>query len=157
MVRAEKASGTRHDGRTELQVLLDFVQPGDTLVVTRIDRIAQSMEDLQDIVHELKREARRLVREQAARGQRHGSWQGIPRHAGVFAEFNTNLRRERQLEGIKAAKVLGIYKGRKPTIEPIELRRLRDQEKLEPAAIARRPGTGRASGYRVLATHKQAA
>ena len=76
---------------------------------------------------------------------------------GVFAEFNINLRRERQLEGIKAAKVLGIYKGCKPTIEPIELRRLRDQEKLGPAAIARRPGTGRASGYRVLATHKQAA
>ncbi len=41
-------------GRTELQVLLDFVQPGDTLVVTRIDRLARSMRDLQDIVHELK-------------------------------------------------------------------------------------------------------
>jgi DNA invertase Pin-like site-specific DNA recombinase len=37
IVRAEKASGSRRDGRTELQVLLDFVQPGDTLVVTRID------------------------------------------------------------------------------------------------------------------------
>ncbi len=47
VVRAEKASGTRRDGRTELQVLLDFVQPGDTLVVTRIDRLARSMKDLQ--------------------------------------------------------------------------------------------------------------
>src|SRR5271168_3455090 len=54
VVRAEKASGSRRDGRTELQVLLDFVQPGDTLVVTRIDRLARSMKDLQDIVHELK-------------------------------------------------------------------------------------------------------
>ncbi len=54
VVRAEKASGTRRDGRTELQVLLDFVQPGDTLVVTRIDRLARSLKDLQDIVHELK-------------------------------------------------------------------------------------------------------
>ncbi len=53
VVRAEKASGSRRDGRTELQVLLDFVQPGDTLVVTRIDRLAGSMKDLQDIVHEL--------------------------------------------------------------------------------------------------------
>jgi len=54
VIRAEKASGTRRDGRTELQVLLDFVQPGDTLVVTRIDRLARSMKGLQDIVYELK-------------------------------------------------------------------------------------------------------
>ena len=37
IIRVEKASGSRRDGRTELQVLLDFVRPGDTLVVTRID------------------------------------------------------------------------------------------------------------------------
>ena len=76
---------------------------------------------------------------------------------GVFAEFETNLRRERQLEGIKAAKARGVYKGRKPTIDPVELRHLRDEEKLGPAAIARRLGIGRSSVYRVLGTHKQAA
>ena len=54
VIRAEKASGSRRDGRTELKVLLDFVQPGDTLVVTRIDRLARPLKDLQDIVHELK-------------------------------------------------------------------------------------------------------
>ena len=69
---------------------------------------------------------------------------------GVFAEFETNLRRERQLEGIKAAKAKGVYKGRKPTIDAAELRRLRDEEKLGPAAIARQLGIGRASVYRVL-------
>jgi DNA invertase Pin-like site-specific DNA recombinase len=45
VIRAEKVSGSRRDGRTELQVLLDFLQPGDTLVVTRIDRLARSMKD----------------------------------------------------------------------------------------------------------------
>lgn len=69
---------------------------------------------------------------------------------GVLAEFETNLRRGRQLEGIKAAKAKGIYKGRKPTIDPAELRRLRDDEKLGPTAIARRLGIGRASVYRVV-------
>src|SRR4051795_13472863 len=54
VIRAEKASGMRRDGRNELQVLLDFVHAGDTLVVTRIDRLARSLKDLQDIVHELK-------------------------------------------------------------------------------------------------------
>ena len=49
VIRAEKASGTRRNGRTELQVLLDFLRPGDTLVVTRVDRLARSIRDLQDI------------------------------------------------------------------------------------------------------------
>jgi DNA invertase Pin-like site-specific DNA recombinase len=52
VIRAEKASGTRRDGRTELQVLLDFLRPGDALVITRIDRLARSLKDLQDIVHQ---------------------------------------------------------------------------------------------------------
>src|SRR5689334_4966389 len=51
---------------------------------------------------------------------------------GVFAEFETNLRRERQLEGIKAAKAKGIYKGRKPSIDPAQVRHLLEVEGLGP-------------------------
>jgi hypothetical protein len=47
---------------------------------------------------------------------------------GVFAEFDTNLRREWQLEGIKAAKAKGVYKGRKPSIDVQEVERLKDEE-----------------------------
>ena len=74
---------------------------------------------------------------------------------GVFAEFETNLRRERQLEGIRAAKERGVYKGRKPSIDAAEVRRLRDRDGLGPTAIAHRLGIGRASVYRVLGTPKQ--
>ena len=150
MIRAEKASGSRRDGRTELQVLLAFVQPGDTLVVTRIDRLARSMKDLQDIVHELKEKniALRATEQPVDTGTAAGK--AFLDMLGVFAEFETNLRRERQLEGIKAAKVRGIYKGRKPSIDVAAVRRLRDDEKLGPTAIARRLGIGRASVYRVL-------
>ena len=56
VIRAEKASGTNRAGRTELQVLLDFLRRGDTLVVTRIDRLARSIKDLQDIVYALKKQ-----------------------------------------------------------------------------------------------------
>jgi len=70
----------------------------------------------------------------------------------VFAEFETNLRRERQLEGIRAAKARGVYKGRKPSIDVAEVRRLKEEEKLGASAIARRLGIGRASVYRVLDT-----
>ena len=150
VIRAETASGTRRDGRTELQVLLDFVQPGDTLVVTRIDRLARSLKDLQDIVHELKAKgvALRATEQPVDTGTAAGK--AFLDMLGVFAEFETNLRRERQLEGIQAAKARGIYKGRKPGIDAAEVRRLREQEKLGPAAIARRLGIGRASVYRAL-------
>lgn len=52
-----RESCSRRDERTELQVLLDFMQPGDALMVTRIDRLARSMKDLQDIMHELKQKS----------------------------------------------------------------------------------------------------
>ena len=69
---------------------------------------------------------------------------------GVFAEFETNLRRERQMEGIAAAKERGVYKGRKPKIDPAEVRRLHREERLSPTAIARRLGIARSSVYRFL-------
>ncbi|MEC5161358.1 MULTISPECIES: helix-turn-helix domain-containing protein [unclassified Janthinobacterium] len=70
---------------------------------------------------------------------------------GVFAEFETNLRRKRQLEGIAAAKARGAYRGRKPSVDPVEVQRLRVEAKLGATEIARRLGVGRASVYRALA------
>lgn len=68
---------------------------------------------------------------------------------GVFAEFETNLRRERQMEGIAAAKSKGVYKGRPAKIDASEVRRLHQEERLGPAAIARQLGVARSSIYRV--------
>ncbi|KDM68399.1 hypothetical protein ACIDI_5c00100 [Acidiphilium sp. JA12-A1] len=67
---------------------------------------------------------------------------------GVFADFETNLRRERQLKGIAAAKTRRVYKGRKPRIDAAEVKRLRDEEG---ATAIGRFGIGRASVYQVLA------
>ena len=67
----------------------------------------------------------------------------------VFAEFETSLRRERQLEGIRQAKALGVYKGRPATIDAGEVKRLK-ADGLGAAAIAKRLKIGRASVYRVL-------
>ncbi len=156
IIRAEKASGARRDGRTELQVLLDFLRPGDALVVTRIDRLARSMKDLQDIVHELKEKgvALRATEQPIDTGTAAGK--AFLDMLGVFAEFETNLRRERQMEGIAAAKARGAYKGRSPKIDPAAVRQLRDEERLGPAAIARRLGIARASVYRVLGKQGEA-
>jgi DNA invertase Pin-like site-specific DNA recombinase len=149
VIRAEKASGARRDGRTELQVLLDFLHVGDTLVVTRIDRLARSLNDLQDIVHELKARGVALKATEQPVDTGTAAGKAFLDMLGVFAEFETNLRRERQLEGI-GAKARGVYKGRRPSIDAGEILRLRDVEKLGPAAIARRLGIGRASVYRLL-------
>src|SRR6478736_10367727 len=142
VIRSEKASGSRRDGRTELQVLLDFLGPGDALVITRIDRLARSLRDLQDIVHELKerRVALRATEQPIDTGTAAGK--AFLDMLGVFAEFETNLRKERQVEGIAAAKLRGVYKGRKPKIDAAVVRKLRYGEKVGPAKIARRLGIG---------------
>ena len=68
---------------------------------------------------------------------------------GVFAEFETNLRRERQLEGIAKAKAAGVYNGRPPSIEVSRVRELKAQG-MRPIDIAKMLRIGRASVYRVL-------
>jgi hypothetical protein len=67
----------------------------------------------------------------------------------VFAEFETNLRRERQLEGIAKAKATGVYKGRPPSIEAARVRKLKAQG-TRPVDIAQALKIGRGSVYRVL-------
>jgi DNA invertase Pin-like site-specific DNA recombinase len=150
VVRAEKRSGANREGRSELRLLLEFLRRGDALVVTRIDRLARSLKDLQDIVHELKAKGVTLKATEQPIDTGTAAGKAFLDMLGVFAEFETNLRRERQLEGIQAAKARGVYKGRRPVIDSGEVRRLRDEERLGPSAIARRLGIGRASVYRVL-------
>ena len=68
---------------------------------------------------------------------------------GVFAEFETNLRKERQLEGIAKAKAAGVYKGRKPSIPVDEVKALRAAGK-GATEIAEELGIARKSVYRAL-------
>lgn len=70
---------------------------------------------------------------------------------GVFAEFETALRRERQMKGIAKAKAAGVYKGRKPSVEIDAARALRKQG-LGATEIVKHLGIGRASVYRALGT-----
>lgn len=155
VIRAEKVTGTSRTGRTELQVLLDFLRSGDTLVVTRIDRLARSIKDLQDIVFTLKAQGVTLKATEQPIDTRTAAGKAFLDMLGVFAEFETNLRRERQIEGIAAAKTRGVYRGRKPSVDTAEIKRLRDEEKLGATEIARRLGIGRATVYRALASGGQ--
>jgi DNA invertase Pin-like site-specific DNA recombinase len=148
MVRSEKVSGTTTTGRDELRLLLDFIQAGDVLMVTRIDRLARSIGDLQDIVRALKAKGAALKATEQPIDTSTAAGKAFLDMLGVFAEFETNLRRERQLEGIAKAKAEGKYKGRPVSIDPAEIARLK-AEGLGSSAIADRLGIARSSVYRV--------
>lgn len=149
LVRSEKVSGTSLEGRAELATLMAFLRAGDTLCVTRIDRLARSMRDLQNIVHDLKAKGVHLKATEQPIDTSTAAGKAFLDMLGVFAEFETNLRKERQLEGIAAAKVAGVYKGRPISIEGDRVRTLRSEGR-RPADIARDLGIARSSVYRYL-------
>ena len=123
---SEKRSGTSAVDRAELDAALSFVREGDTLVVTRLDRLARSAGDLHNIVRQL-----------------------TSKGVASIAEFEADIRRERQREGIERAKVAGVYKGRKPSVDAIAVQQLKE-EGLGGTEIAKQLGIGRASVYRAL-------
>ena len=149
IVRSEKVSGTSTKGRDELQNLMDFLRDGDELVVTRIDRLARSIRDLQNIVAELRDKGVSLKATEQPIDTDTAAGKCFLDMLGVFAEFETNLRRERQMEGIAKAKERGAYKGRKPSIDVEKVRELSDAG-VGASKIAKELGISRASVYRVL-------
>src|SRR3712207_4980876 len=64
IIREEKMSGTTREGRKELDTLLAFLRPGDVLMVTKIDRLARSVGDLQDIVKAIRTKGAALKAEE---------------------------------------------------------------------------------------------
>src|SRR6516162_3091475 len=152
VIRAEKRSGNTTRGREELRTVLDFLRKGDVLMVTRIDRLARSIGDLQDIVRSIKARGAALKATEQPIDTSTAAGKCFLDMLGVFAEFETNLRRERQLEGIARAKAEGVYKGRPASIDAARVRELKAGG-MGPTEIAKALKIGRASVYRVLQDH----
>ena len=148
---AEKKSGSARAGRTKLDDCLDYLREGDTLVVTRIDRLARSLRDLQNLVHDLSDNGIELKATEQPVDTSTAAGKSFLSMLGVFAEFETNLRKERQLEGIAKAKSEGKYKGRKPTAraKAKQVQELTNQG-MTRQAVADKLGIGVASVYRIL-------
>lgn len=147
---AENMSGTSTAKRDQLRAAIDFCREGDVFLVTRLDRVARSSVDLHNIVHALSAKGV---------GFRCTMQTGIDTTTSegklmlgmlaAVAEFETALRRERQLEGIARAKERGRYRGRKPSIDRDQILLLHG-EGLSPTCIARKLHIGRASVYRLI-------
>jgi DNA invertase Pin-like site-specific DNA recombinase len=153
----ESASGTTREGRPELTRALEVLRDGDTLVVTRIDRLARSMKDLQDIVHDLKQRGVYLEATEQPIDTSTAAGKAFLDMLGVFAEFETNLRKERQLEGIAKAKTKGVYKGGAPLAEEKKevVRRLYRQG-MKPVQIIRESSVGKTSVFKIIKELKAA-
>lgn len=149
VIRSEKVSGSSTEGRSELATILDFIREGDELVVTRIDRLARSIADLQTIMATLRDRGAGLRCTEQPVDTSTAAGKAFLDMLGVFAEFETNLRRERQAEGIARAKAKGVYKGRKPSVDKERVREMHGRG-VSPTKIAKELGIGRTSVYRAL-------
>ena len=145
----EKVSGTSTQGRDKLKECLDFVREGDELVITRIDRLARSVLDLQLIIKELTDKGVALSATEQPISTKDATSKCFLDMLGVFAELETNLRKERQLEGIAKAKEKGVYKGGRSKIDVGQIKKLKD-EGMGATAIAKQMNIHRDSVYRLL-------
>jgi DNA invertase Pin-like site-specific DNA recombinase len=145
----EKKSGTSTAGRDQLDAALRFVRKGDVFHVTRLDRLARSMLDLRKIVDTLTDKGVGLkVLQQGAVDTTKSEGRLLLNILASFAEFETDIRKERQADGIAKAKAQGKYRGRPASIDAAQIAILAEQG-LGPSSIAKKLGIGRASVYRL--------
>ena len=145
----EKVSGTSTKGREQLKLALDFVRENDDFVVTRIDRCSRSVLDLQVIIKELTEKGVSLTATEQPISTKDATSKCFLDMLGVFAELETNLRKERQMEGIAKAKEKGVYKGGKAKIDVAQIKQLKE-EGMGATAIGRQLKIDRTSVYRLL-------
>jgi DNA invertase Pin-like site-specific DNA recombinase len=153
----EQVSSVDVTARDQLAAALDFAREGDTLVVTRLDRLARSVAHLMQILDSLKGKGANLRILGLGIDTGNSTGKLILTVLGGIAEFERDIMLERQREGIAKAKAAGKYKGRKPTA------RARSKEVFEmheagtgATEIANTLGIGRASVYRILSAEEGA-
>ena len=146
----EKRSGL-DTGRPELKACLRSLRKGDTLVITKIDRLARSAVDLLGIVRELEKDGVALKVLDQSIDTSTAAGKAMLQMLAVFAEFETAIRAERQMDGIAKAKAKGTRFGRKLKTTPdkvVEIKNMR--ETMTVPDIMRATGLSKASVYRAL-------
>ena len=147
----EKLSGT-DDKRPKLQECLDYVREGDTLVVTRLDRLARSTLHLCEIAKLLERKGVSLIVIDQSIDTSTSSGRLLFNMLGAIAQFETEIRAERQAEGIRKALSKGVRFGRKSLLngEQVEALKRKRKEGVTISALMREFGIGKVSVYNYL-------
>lgn len=123
----EKKSGRNADNREQLQACLDFVREGDVLVISKLDRVSRSVKDLFNIVNVLdnKGVSLKVLDQQIDTSTAHGKMLfGL---LGIISEFENDLRKERQMDGLAVAKAKGVVLGRKRSLSDDEVQQMRQK------------------------------
>jgi DNA invertase Pin-like site-specific DNA recombinase len=146
----EQISSVAH--RAQLDAALDYIRDGDTLVVTKLDRLARSVPHLVEITEAVAARGAHLQVLAMGLDTSNATGRLMLNVIGSVAQFEREMMLERQREGIAKAKADGKYKGRSPTAraKADQVAVLKAQG-LGATEIARQLGIGRASVYRVLA------
>ena len=148
----EKRSGV-DAGRPELKRCLEYLREGDTLLVAKIDRLARSTSDLYRIISTLTEKGVSFkVIDDPSIDTSSRTGKLIMGILALIAEFENDIRRERQMDGIKKARERGTRFGRKPLLVPEtirQVRKLRKSGKTVPE-IMRQTSLSKASVYRAL-------
>ncbi len=113
---SEKKSGTSATNRTALQDCLSYLREGDQLIITRLDRLARSMLDLTQIANDLQQRHIDLVVTDQSIDTSTPTGKLMFNMLGAIAEFETELRKERQSDGIAKALENGIKFGAAPKL-----------------------------------------
>lgn len=152
----EKKSGTNTVDREELKNALDFVREGDTLIVTRLDRCSRSVSDLYKIIGALKDKNVEFKAVNQNIDTNSSTGKLMLGMLSIIAEFENDLRRERQAEGIKRAKALGKYKREKSLNDEkvVEIMELQKTE-MTNGEIAKKFGVARSTLLRYVAEYKK--
>jgi DNA invertase Pin-like site-specific DNA recombinase len=149
----EKASGRKRNGRAALEEMLARgIRKGDTVVCTRLDRLARSTRDLLHISETLEAKGVNLKVLEQPIDTTSAAGRLFFTILGAFGEFEASIRAERQREGIDAAKAKGPdspFRGRPATIDANKVRQLH-QDGMGPSVIARQMGVARSSVYRYI-------
>jgi DNA invertase Pin-like site-specific DNA recombinase len=151
VVRSEKASGKSREGRDGLATIMDFLQPGDTLVVVKLDRLGRNTRDVLNLVHDLDQRGASLRVLEPAISTDGPMGRMVLTVLGMVGEMELQFIRERQRAGIEQAKAKGVYKGRPVSLDHsriIELHR----GGIGATEIARTIGCSRGAVYKALQT-----
>lgn len=149
VIRKEKASGRSREGRDELATILDFIRPGDVLVVTKLDRLGRSTRDVLNLVHELDQRGAslRVLEPEVSTAGPMGRM--VLTVLGMVAEMELGFIRDRQRAGIEQAKARGVYKGRPVSLDHDRLVEMH-RAGMGATAIAKELGCSRSAVYKVL-------
>jgi len=139
--------------RPELDNALRTLREGDVLVITKLDRLARSMQDLLTISKQLQKKGTQLKVLDQSIDTMTSEGRLMFNIIGAFAEFENDIRKSRQLDGIQKARDKGISFGRKYALndnQRQEIRRLNKEEKFSLAQLANKYAVSPMTIYRTL-------